>query len=150
MTLSGKPAESNANQQFSKLLGTTSSLPDFPYLGLSTLSLSQASHQYMDMLAFAKEVQNQVVWVIPIPNFQHCLGQSPGSPPGTHTPEVILALLLSSILPSPLEELVLWAHTKPECLPRGFVLGPVSYLRKLSPESQLYHCIYLRTVPCTC
>lgn len=57
-------------------------------------------------------------------------------------PEVALASVFSAILPSPPEDPVLWAHTKPECLPRGFLLGPISYLRKMSPESQLYHGIY--------
>ena len=51
-------------------------------------------------------------------------------------PEVALASLFSFILPSPPEDPVLWVHTKPECLPRGFLLGP------MSPESQLYHGIY--------
>ena len=57
-------------------------------------------------------------------------------------PEVALASLFSIILPSPPKDLVLWAHTEPECLLRGLLLGPVSYLRKMSPKSQLYRGIY--------
>ena len=169
-----------------EVYGPSSFLPDFSYLILSTPSLSQA-WQYVDMSAFAKEIQNQGVWVGPEPKFQHCLGQPLGSPRNPHTwghiifvcllaipcsiqglnspsrdwthapcigawshnrsttrkvPEVALASLFSSILPSPPEHLVLWAHTEPECLLRGLLLGPVSYLRKMSPESQLYHSIH--------
>ena len=80
MALSGKPAKNNTNQYFSKLWSAASFLPDFSYLILSTASLSQICHQYMDMSAFAKEIQNQGDWVGPVPDSQYCLGQPLGSP----------------------------------------------------------------------
>lgn len=105
-----------------------------------------AKPHFMDILAFAEEYSESSSLGVINPTSSALAVRLWGCSQASTPPRISLALLFSSIVPSLPVHLVLLAYTKLKCFPGGFLLGPVCFLRKLSPESQSYHSIYLNIV----